>query len=131
MIKRLISGQVRQRLAQFPAVALVGPRQCGKTTLANAFSGHRFDLEQPPERLRLDLAWEDLIARQRLVVLDEAQAWPEVFPRLRAAIDARRKQNGRFLLLGSVSPTLMRQVGTDWYMVDTASAAAGSPAPWH
>ena len=111
MIKRLISGQVRQRLAQFPAVALVGPRQCGKTTLANAFSGHRFDLEQPPERLRLDLAWDELIEHKRLVVLDEAQAWPEVFPRLRAAIDARRKQNGRFLLLGSVSPTLMRQVG--------------------
>ena len=111
MVKRLISGLVRQRLAQFPAVGLVGPRQCGKTTLARTFAGQYFDLEQPPERLRLDLAWEDLIARQRLVVLDEAQAWPEVFPRLRAAIDARRKQNGRFLLLGSVSPALMRQVG--------------------
>ena len=111
MIKRLITAQVRQRLAQFPAVALVGPRQCGKTTLARTFAGRYFDLEQPPERLRLDLAWGDLLERNGLVVLDEAQAWPEVFPRLRAAIDARRKQNGRFLLLGSVSPALMRQVG--------------------
>jgi len=111
MIKRLIAELVRQRLAHFPAVGLVGPRQCGKTTLARTFAGEYFDLEQPPERLRLDLAWEDLIEHKRLTVLDEAQAWPEVFPRLRAAIDARRKQNGRFLLLGSVSPALMRQVG--------------------
>jgi uncharacterized protein len=111
MIERLVSELVRQRLAQFPAVALVGPRQCGKTTLARTFAGHYFDLEQPPERLRLDLGWEELIERQRLLVLDEAQAWPEIFPRLRAAIDAKRKQNGRFLLLGSVSPALMRQVG--------------------
>ena len=111
MIKRLMSELVRQRLAHFPAVALVGPRQCGKTTLARTFAGKYFDLEQPSERLRLDLGWDDLIGHKGLVVLDEAQAWPEVFPRLRAAIDENRKQNGRFLLLGSVSPALMRQVG--------------------
>ncbi len=111
MVKRLIAEVVRQRLAQFPAVALMGPRQCGKTTLARTFSRHYFDLEQPAERLRLDLGWEDVIQGKGLAVLDEAQAWPEVFPRLRGAIDARRKQNGRFLLLGSVSPALMRQVG--------------------
>jgi len=44
------------------------------------------------------------------VVPDEAHSWPELFPRLRAAIDARREQRGRFLLLGSVSPALMTQV---------------------
>lgn len=101
---------LRDRLAQFPAVALIGPRQCGKTTLAKSLARRYFDLEQPPERLRLDLGWDDLTGRDDLVVLDEAQAWPAVFPRLRAAIDARRKKNGRFLLLGSVSPMLMRQV---------------------
>jgi len=101
---------VLARLEQFPAVGLLGPRQCGKTTLAKGLSRHYFDLEQPSDRLRLDLSWNDIIERNDLVLLDEAQAWPEVFPRLRAAIDARRKDNGRFLLLGSVSPVLMRQV---------------------
>jgi hypothetical protein len=111
MIKRAVSKLVLARLEQFPAVGLLGPRQCGKTTLAKGLSRHYFDLEQPSDRLRLDLSWNDIIERNDLVLLDEAQAWPEVFPRLRAAIDARRKHNGRFLLLGSVSPVLMRQAG--------------------
>ncbi len=110
MIRRAMGDLLRDRLAQFPAVALIGPRQCGKTTLAKSFARRYFDLEQPPERLRLDLGWHELTGGDDLVVLDEAQAWPDVFPRLRAAIDARRKKNGRFLLLGSVSPALMRQV---------------------
>jgi predicted AAA+ superfamily ATPase len=110
MIPRAISSLLGLRLAQFPSVALVGPRQCGKTTLAKTFSKQYYDLEQPSERLQLDLVWHDLTERDEVLVLDEAQAWPDVFPRLRAAIDARRKKNGRFLLLGSVSPTLMRQV---------------------
>lgn len=91
-------------------MALVGPRQCGKTTLARSLSGRYFDLEQEAERLRLDLAWQELVEGEALVILDEAQAWPEVFPRLRGAIDAQRRRNGRFLLLGSVSPALMEQV---------------------
>jgi predicted AAA+ superfamily ATPase len=111
MIERLATALVRDRLREFPAVALVGPRQAGKTTLARSLGGHYFDLEQPAERVRLDLAWDDLIGQRRLVMLDEAQAWPEVFPRLRGAIDADRKRHGRFLLLGSVSPVLMREVG--------------------
>ncbi len=110
MIKRAVSALVLARLEKFPAVGLLGPRQCGKTTLAKALSKNYYDLEQPSDRLRLDLSWHDIIARHDLVLLDEAQSWPEVFPRLRAAIDARRKHNGRFLLLGSVSPVLMRQV---------------------
>ena len=110
MIKRLILELVRDRLAANPAVALVGPRQAGKTTLARALSPVYFDLEQPAERLRLDVQWEALMQQRKLVVLDDAQAWPEVFPRLRGAIDAERKRKGRFLLLGSVSPALMRQV---------------------
>jgi hypothetical protein len=110
MRRRLIAGLVRQRLREYPAVALVGPRQCGKTTLARTLTKRYFDLEQPTERLRLDLEWPELAARNALVVLDEAQTWPEVFPRLRGAIDERRRHNGRFLLLGSISPVLMRQV---------------------
>jgi predicted AAA+ superfamily ATPase len=99
-----------ERLRRAPAVALLGPRQCGKTTLARSLGGHYFDLEHEPDRLRLDLAWDELVAGRKLVVLDEAQAWPPVFPRLRSAIDRQRGRNGRFLLLGSVSPTLMREV---------------------
>jgi predicted AAA+ superfamily ATPase len=110
MIQRLAANLVRERLLQSPAVALVGPRQCGKTTLARSFAGKYFDLEVEAERLRLDLQWASLVQGRELVVLDEAQAWPEVFPRLRSAIDEDRKTMGRFLLLGSVSPGLARQV---------------------
>lgn len=110
MIARLAQTQIRERLAAYPAVALGGPRQCGKTTLAQALGGAYFDLEQPPERLRLDLTWDRLAAGQELVILDEAQAWPDVFPRLRGTIDQDRQRTGRFLLLGSVSPALMSQV---------------------
>jgi predicted AAA+ superfamily ATPase len=77
---------------------------------ARSLGGVYFDLEQEPERLRLDLAWPDVVRGHALVVLDEAQAWPEVFTRLRAAIDADRRRMGRFLLLGSVAPSLMTHV---------------------
>jgi len=110
MIQRDAANLVRERLRRSPAVGLVGPRQCGKTTLARSFAGRYFDLEVEAERLRLDLQWKSLTEGDDLVILDEAQAWPEVFPRLRAAIDERRKVMGRFLLLGSVSPGLARQV---------------------
>ena len=99
-----------QRLSQYPAAALVGPRQCGKTTLARSLGGRYFDMEQDTDRLRLDLEWADITTTTELVVIDEAQASPEIFPRLRGAIDADRRRNGRFLLLGSVSPALMRDV---------------------
>src|SRR5206468_5638061 len=106
----LAAALVRARLAHAPAVTLLGPRQCGKTTLARQLRGRYYDAEQPAERLRLDLDWASLLTLRDLVVIDEAQAWPELFPRLRSAIDANRRRNGRFLLLGSVSPVLMREV---------------------
>ena len=99
-----------ERLSRYPAAALVGPRQCGKTTLARSLGGLYFDMEQEADRLRLDLDWADVAASSELVVIDEAQAAPEVFPRLRGTIDAERRRNGRFLLLGSISPALMRDV---------------------
>jgi predicted AAA+ superfamily ATPase len=110
MRPRLISPLLAQRLAESPAVALTGPRQAGKTTLARSLGGRYFDLEQESERLRLDLEWSRVAAGAELAILDEAQTWPEVFPRLRGAIDLDRRRNGRFLLLGSVSPALMTQV---------------------
>ena len=110
MIPRRIARVVETRLAQYPAVTLVGPRQCGKTTLAKSLGGQYFDLEQEGDRLRLDLEWSKLVADKPLIILDEAQAWPEVFSRLRGTIDQDRKRTGRFLLLGSVSPSLMSHV---------------------
>ena len=106
MIPRKIAPVLHRRLGSFPAVAMVGPRQCGKTTLARSLGGRYFDLEQEPDRLRLDLEWDRVAASPELVVLDEAQAWPEIFTRLRGAIDADRGRNGRFLLLGSVSTSI-------------------------
>lgn len=110
MVKRLLARQISRALKQFPAVALLGPRQSGKTTLAKTFSGRYFDLEQSEDQLRLDLAWDSLVRSSRLVILDEAQMLPSIFPKIRGTIDARRKENGRFLLLGSVAPGLMKNV---------------------
>ncbi len=110
MLRREVHALVRERLRDFPAVALVGPRQCGKTTFSRTLGHGYFDLEQRGDQARLDVAWDELIEGDRLTILDEAQAHPEIFPRIRGAIDARRKKNGRFLLLGSVAPALMREV---------------------
>lgn len=107
MISRLLLPELRRRLAAYPAVALLGPRQCGKTTLAQSQGGAYYDLEQQPERLRLDLEWADRLAGTERLILDEAQAWPEIFARLRGAIDQDRKRFDRFLLLGSVAPALV------------------------
>lgn len=58
----------------------------------------------------MELQWSTLIEGDQLIILDEAQSWPSIFPRLRGAIDSRRSVKGRFLLLGSVSSSLMKQV---------------------
>jgi uncharacterized protein len=106
MLRRLLLPELRRRLARYPAVAQVGPRQCGKTTLAQALGGAYYDLEQESERRRLDLEWADRTAGRQRIILDEAQAWPEIFARVRGAIDHDRKRHGQFLLLGSVAPAL-------------------------
>ena len=110
MRERAIVQHLKRNLRHYPAVALIGPRQCGKTTLAQSLGGHYFDLEDEADVLKLDLSWDRLIGQDGLVVLDEAQYHPQVFKRMRSAIDRRRRDTGRFLVLGSVSPTLMREV---------------------
>jgi predicted AAA+ superfamily ATPase len=110
MINRKLHKVIVSRLKQFPAVALLGPRQAGKTTLAKTFSGTYYDLEVESEKLRLDLQWDDILRSENIIILDEAQNYPEIFPRIRNAIDSKRKRNGRFMILGSVSPSLMKQV---------------------
>ena len=110
MIQRKIQNVILSRLKQFPAVAILGPRQAGKTTLAKTFSDIYYDLEVEQEKLRLDLQWDDIIQSESIIILDEAQNHPEIFPIIRNAIDSERKKNDRFMILGSVSPGLMKQV---------------------
>jgi predicted AAA+ superfamily ATPase len=111
MIERTLAPLLRLRLSQFPAVTLVGPRQCGKTTLARTLARNYFNLEAPEERTRLDARWDEVVEGEGPTVFDEVQFWPELFRRLRGAIDERRKVNGRFILLGSIAPSLMRDAG--------------------
>lgn len=110
MIPRLQKTHLERLLRLFPAVTLLGPRQSGKTTLARTFSRRYYDLENDRDRVRLELEWDLVVQKDELLILDEAQAMPEVFRWLRTAIDDRRKANGRFLILGSVSPALMKEV---------------------
>ena len=96
-----------------PGVALLGPRQCGKTTLARqvagAVGGRIFDLENPDDAAALDNPMLALEGLRGLVVLDEVQRRPELFPVLRVLMD-REDAPAKFLLLGSASPFLVRGV---------------------
>lgn len=110
MKARIYKQQIEDKLSKFPAVAILGSRQCGKTTLAQQFDGIYFDMETEGSEARLDAEWDELAAEKKLIVIDEAQQAPWVFSRLRGTIDNDRKRNGRFLLLSSVSPALMKNV---------------------
>ncbi len=113
MIQRPAITQVlKTALARSRVVALLGPRQCGKTTLARQFvppeSPHYFDLEDPLSLARLDEPMTALRSLTGLVVIDEIQRRPELFPILRVLAD-RDPLPARFLILGSASPALLRQ----------------------
>jgi predicted AAA+ superfamily ATPase len=113
MIDRLIdTRRVRVALKRSRVVALLGPRQCGKTTLARQFvaadSLNYFDLEDPRSLARLEAPETALRPLKGVVVIDEVQRRPEVFPLLRVLAD-RKPLPARFLILGSASPELLRQ----------------------
>ncbi|MCX5971851.1 MAG: ATP-binding protein [Coprothermobacterota bacterium] len=103
---------IRTALARSRAVALLGPRQCGKTTLARQFvppdSPNYFDLEDPVSLASLDQAMTTLKGLTGLVVIDEVQRRPDLFPILRVLLD-REPLPAQFLILGSASPALLRQ----------------------
>ena len=119
MIPRQKLQLVCARLDQFPAVALLGPRQVGKTTLAELIAEERasvyLDLEDVADREKLSDAGLYLSGHEdKLVILDEVQRAPELFQTLRGLIDRGRRHGiraGRFLLLGSASIDLLRQSG--------------------
>jgi uncharacterized protein len=103
---------IRAALRRSRVVALLGPRQCGKTTLAREFvapdSLNYFDLEDPRSLARLTEPDTALRPLRKLVVIDEVQRRPDLFPLLRVLAD-RKPLRARFLVLGSASPDLLQQ----------------------
>lgn len=116
MINRHLLTFLSAQLKKFPAVALLGPRQVGKSTLAKQLAASlkkktlQLDLEKQSDRAKLADAESFFSAnKEMLIIIDEVQTLPAVFTALRPAIDEYRKP-GRFLLLGSASPELVRGV---------------------
>ncbi len=107
-----LSQQIATALARSRVVVLIGPRQCGKTTMARTFvppdSLNYFDLEDPVSLARLDEPMTALRDLRGLVVIDEVQRRPDLFPVLRVLVD-RDPSLTQFLILGSASPGLLRQ----------------------
>ena len=119
MIPRIITSDIERALNRQAAVALIGPRQVGKTTLALEIARSRdalyLDLEDRDDRNRLaePALFLDNV-EDRLVILDEIHRTPELFQTLRGVIDRGRRRGkgkGRFLILGSASIDLLRQSG--------------------
>lgn len=104
--------RIKEALDRSRIVVLLGPRQCGKTTLAREFihpdSKNYFDLEDPVSLIRLEEPMTALRELDGLVVIDEIQRRAELFPVLRVLAD-RKPLPARFLILGSASPELLRQ----------------------
>lgn len=117
MFKRELVQKIAKRLVKTPAIAILGPRQIGKTTLALEIAKNQpslyLDLENPEDFKKLkDPAHYCELHADKLIILDEVQRYPDLFMSLRGIIDARRREgqgNGRFLILGSASNELLRQ----------------------
>ena len=109
-VARMAESRFRRMLRTFPAVLLYGPRQCGKSTFVRRMlpGWRQVDLERPADRALLVADLEGFFDQHgRRVVLDEAQRLPDLFPVLRYVLD-REKAKGRFVLLGSAGPGLLR-----------------------
>ncbi len=117
MLKRLkFIEKINYAFQVNPALALLGPRQCGKTTLAQAYAEQQnlpfsrvsfFDLENPNDLARLEIPQLTLEPMEGLIIIDEIQRRPELFPLLRVLIDQHK--NRQFLILGSASRELIKQ----------------------
>jgi len=114
LLPRKLEHKIKSKLKAVPVVAIIGPRQCGKSTLAKIIvqdiPNHIFlDLEKPSHLNRLRDAEAYLESqREKLICIDEIQNVPEIFPLLRSLVDQNRN-NGQYLILGSASPDLLRQ----------------------
>jgi predicted AAA+ superfamily ATPase len=119
MIIRQAQAEIARLLEEFPAVGVIGPRQVGKTTLAEEIAASinpvpiYLDLERPSEAARLNEPEEYFeLHKGKLIILDEIQRVPELFEILRGVIDRRRREGlrtGQFLILGSASLDLLKQ----------------------
>lgn len=116
MIQRILQAEISKLLKTFPAVCILGPRQVGKTTLAKTIAASfkkpalYLDLENPLDRRRLSDPFTFLTDNNdRCIIIDEVQVMPKLFAVLRSVIDNSRR-NGKFILLGSASPQLVKGV---------------------
>ena len=126
MITRKLQAEISRLMRDSPAVAILGSRQVGKTTLAKQIGAAQkkqsiyLDLENPLDVRRLADPFTFLNDnKDKLVIIDEVQTIPSLYSVLRAVIDADRK-NGRFILLGSASPELVKG-GDDTSTTSTTS----------
>ncbi|MEA3362927.1 MAG: ATP-binding protein [Thermodesulfobacteriota bacterium] len=109
--RRLLIEKIENLMDLFPAVAVIGPRQCGKSTLVRAVypDWKYYDLERPDDYQLITSDPLGFFNRQReKVIIDEAQQFPELFKVLRGVIDQDRNAAGRFLLTGSSSPDIVK-----------------------
>ncbi|MEM1215445.1 MAG: AAA family ATPase, partial [Bacteroidota bacterium] len=100
--------EIRKLISFYPVTAILGPRQCGKTTLAQILKAdHFFDLENPRDLTRLDQPQLVLERLEGLIVIDEIQLKPSLFSLLRYLVDYNPQT--KYVILGSASPDLLRQ----------------------
>ncbi len=108
---RFLAQKIESLMALFPAVAVIGSRQCGKSTLVRSVypDWKYYDLERPDDYQLITSDPLGFFSRQReKVIIDEAQQFPELFQVLRGVIDSDRNATGRFLLTGSSSPEIIK-----------------------
>ncbi len=109
--KRFLAHKIKTLMGMFPAVAVIGPRQCGKSTLVGAVypEWKYYDLERPDDYQLITGDPLGFFSRQQdKIIIDEAQQFPDLFKVLRGIIDQDRKACGRFLLTGSSSPEIIK-----------------------
>ncbi|NNG01406.1 MAG: ATP-binding protein [Desulfobacteraceae bacterium] len=109
--KRHLANKINSLMDMFPAVAVIGPRQCGKSTLVRHVypKWKYYDLERPDDYQLITSDPLGFFLRQNdKIIIDEAQQFPDMFKILRGVIDRNRKTNGRFLLTGSSSPEIVK-----------------------
>lgn len=113
-VNRTLNAEIERKLSNIPIVAILGPRQCGKSTLAKAVLPSLkeyiyLDLERPSDMNKLQDAEAFFeLNREKLICLDEIQRTPELFTIIRSIVDENKK-NGQFIILGSASPDLLKQ----------------------
>lgn len=113
-INRALEAQLQNQLKKTPVVAVLGPRQCGKSTLVKEFLKNNdhvvyLDMEKPSDLRMLDDSEAFFLANdEKMICIDEIQRLPELFPLIRYESD-RRNMAGQFLILGSASPELIKQ----------------------